>query len=126
MRSLISFAVMFSWAGTIYLYNGNSLIISVIYSLIWGLVGMFLVSYVIYKLLRFQETGNATVWTAIGEDATVYMDIPENGTGKVRVLVSGAISFIDAKGSYGRAIPSGTHVRVVHVLDEKTLEVEAV
>jgi membrane protein implicated in regulation of membrane protease activity len=117
---------MFSWAGTIYLYNGNSLISSVIYSLIWGFVGMFLVSYVIYKLLKFQETGNSTVWTAIGEDATVYMDIPENGTGKVRVLVSGAISFIDAKGSQGRAIPSGTHVRVVHVLDEKTLEVEAV
>jgi membrane protein implicated in regulation of membrane protease activity len=87
---------------------------------------MLAVSYTLRWILRQQEIGNVSVWSAIGEDASVYMNIPEGGTGKVRVKVSGAISFVNARSSDGAALPAGTKVRVVRVVNDNLLEVEAI
>jgi membrane protein implicated in regulation of membrane protease activity len=124
IRSLIAFGTLFSWAGSLYLATGTSAILAILYSVVWGLAAMFAVSYLLYWLLRQQELGNATVWSAIGEEGTVYMDIPEGGLGKIRVLVSGAISFVNARSRDGNPLESGTKVRVVGVLNDTTLEVE--
>lgn len=124
IRSLIAFGTLFSWAGALYLATGTSAILAILYSAAWGLVAMFAVSYLLYWLLRQQELGNATVWSAIGEEGTVYMDIPEGGLGKIRVMVSGAISFVNARSRDGNPLISGTKVRVVGVLNDTTLEVE--
>ena len=54
----------------------------------------------------------------------VYLDIPENGTGRVRVMESGAITYVPARSKDGATIPSKTPVRVLRVIDMTTLEVE--
>jgi membrane protein implicated in regulation of membrane protease activity len=124
LRSMLAFATLFSWAGTLYLMSGVSLIAALIYSVIWGAVAMVIVAYVVYKLVQLQETGNITVWSAIGEEAVVYMNIPEGGVGKIRVMVSGVMSYVNARSKGGNAIPAGTKVRVSAVLDNNMLEVE--
>lgn len=126
IRSVIAFGTLFSWAGTLYLASGTSAILAIVYSAGWGLVAMFAVSYMLYWLLHQQEWGNASVWTAIGEEGTVYMDIPEGGTGKIRVLVSGAISFVNARSRGGNRLAAGTKVRVVGVVNDNTVEVEGI
>lgn len=126
VRSLIAFGMLFSWAGTLYLAGGTSPILAILYSAAWGLAAMFLVSFVLFWLLRQQERGNASVWTAIGEEGTVYMNIPHEGTGKIRVMVSGAISFVNARSRDGSPLLAGTKVRVVGVVDDATLEVEGI
>jgi membrane protein implicated in regulation of membrane protease activity len=126
LRSVLAFATLFSWAGALYLMSGISLLAAMVYSFFWGLVAMALVAYVVYKLVQLQETGTASVWSAIGEEGVVYMNIPDGGAGKIRVMVSGAISYVNARSREGDAIPAGTNVKVVGVLDNNTLEVEAI
>ena len=126
IRSVIAFGTLFSWAGTLYLASGTPAILAIVYSAVWGLIAMFAVAFMLYWLLRQQEWGNASVWTAIGEEGTVYMDIPDQGTGKIRVLVSGAISFVNARSHDGNALAAGTKVRVVGVVNDNTVEVEGI
>jgi membrane protein implicated in regulation of membrane protease activity len=126
VRSVLAFCTLFSWAGTLYLMTGASLALALLYSALWGVTAMFLVSYILYKLLRLQETGNINIWSAIGESATVYMNIPAAGAGKVRVTVSGAVSYVNARSSGGEALLSGAKVKVVGIINENTLEVEPI
>lgn len=126
IRSIIAFGTLFTWAGTLYLAAGTSAILAILYSAVWGLLAMFAVSFAVYWLLRQQELGNASVWTAIGEEGTVYMNIPEGGVGKIRVMVSGAISFVNARTRDGNPLTSGTKVRVVGVVNDNMLEVEGI
>jgi membrane protein implicated in regulation of membrane protease activity len=126
VRSLIAFGTLFSWAGALYMATGTAAILAIVYSAIWGLVAMFAVSYLLYWLLRQQELGNASVWSALGEEGIVYMDIPEGGLGKIRVMVSGAISFVNARTREGNPLTSGAKVRVVGVVNDTTLEVEEI
>jgi membrane protein implicated in regulation of membrane protease activity len=124
VRSLSAFGMLFSWAGSLYLAGGTSPVLAIIYSILWGLVAMFSVSGALYFLLRQQERGNASIWSAIGEEGSVYMNIPEGGVGKIRVMVSGAISFVNARSRDRAALAAGTKVRVVGVVDDTMVEVE--
>lgn len=123
IRSIVAFGTLFSWAGALYLSGGTAPAWAVAYSLLWGLAGMFLVSFLMYGLLRLQETERASLWHVVGEEATVYMNVPKNGEGKVRVLVRGTISFVSARAAHGEPLAAGTRVRVVDVVDEKTVSV---
>lgn len=126
VRSIIAFGTLFSWAGTLYLMGGTNPVWAVLYSILWGLAAMFLVSYLMYGLLRLQETENASLWKTIGEEATVYMNVPENGVGQVRVMLRGTISFVNARSATGETLVAGTRVRVVDVVDEKIVLVTAI
>lgn len=124
VRSIMAFGTLFSWAGTLYLAAGVSVILAIIYSFLWGLAGLFGVSFLLYWLLRMQEVGNVPLWRAVGEEGTVYMDIPAGGTGKVRILCGGTICFVNARSRSGEPLLAGTAVKAVGTLDERTLEVE--
>ncbi len=124
VRSIMAFGTLFTWAATLYLASGTSLILAIFYSALWGLAGLFGVSFLLYWLLRMQEIGNVPLWKAVGEEGTVYMDIPEGGTGKVRILCGRAICFVNARSRSGGALLAGTAIRALGTLDERTLEVD--
>jgi hypothetical protein len=124
VRSIMAFGTLFSWAGALYLAAGTSPILAIFYSVLWGLAGLFTVSFLMYWLLRMQEEGNVPLWKAIGEEGTVYMDIPEGGAGKVRILRGGTICFINARSRSGEPLLAGTKIKAVGTLDERTLEVD--
>jgi hypothetical protein len=124
VRSIMAFGTLFSWAGTLYLAAGVSVILAIVYSFLWGLAGLFAVSFLLYWLLRMQEVGNVPLWRAVGEEGTVYMDIPAGGTGKVRILCGGTICFVNARSRSGEPFLAGTAIKAVGTLDERTLEVD--
>lgn len=126
IRSLVAFGLLFSWSGTLYLMSGIAFIWAVAYSFFWGFAGMLTVSFLIYKLLRLQETGDSTVWSALGEEGTVYMNIPSEGAGKVRIMVNGVLKFVDAHSVAGKPLEQGTKVRAVRIIDDKTVEVDEI
>jgi len=126
VRSVLAFGTLFSWAGTLYLMSGAGVFLALIYSFAWGIAAMFIVSYLVFKLVQLQETGTATVWSAIGEEGVVYLNLPAGGLGKVRVMVSGVISYVNARSRGGESLTAGTKVRVVGVIDNNTIEVEPI
>jgi hypothetical protein len=126
IRSVVAFGVLFGWAGVLYTkYNpeGNPNW-TMLYSILWGLVGMLIVSSIFYFLRRMTETGTPRLSTCVGQRGTVYMDIPAGGTGKVRTVVSNTVSFVGARAASGEALAAGTPVVVKRLLDSSTVEVE--
>ena len=123
IRSFLAFGMLFSWAGALYLTQGHTSTGTLIRALLWGLAGMLVVALFFWMLPRLAEEGTANLDTAIGAVGQVYMDIPERGSGQIRVTVSGATSFIKARTEDGAPLVAGTAVRVVRRLDGRTLEI---
>ena len=125
VRSIIAFCTLFSWAGSLYLQGGTELGTALIYALLWGLVAMFAISGVFSLLHKLTETGNVRLASAVGGRGTVYLDIPEGGTGEARVMVSNAVQVVKARAVAGAALSSGTPVVVTRVLGPAIVEVKA-
>ena len=94
-------------------------------SAIWGLAGMGSVALLLSLLPKLAHTGTKRIASSLGAQGSVYLDIPEDGQGEVRVSVSGVLSFVKARCVDGSPLKSGTPVIVKRILDESTVEVEA-
>ncbi len=123
VRSILAFGMLFSWAGALYLSQGHTQLGAMIRAFLWGAAGMATVAFFFWMLPRLSEEGTASLDTAIGKIAKVYMNIPEGGSGQIRVMVSGTMSYVNAQTEDGRPLVAGTTVRVVRRLDARTLEI---
>lgn len=126
MRSVIAFGMLFGWASALYLDSGLSIEESVLRGLVWGGAGMALVAYFFYKVQQLSESHNRNLSSCIGNEGEVYMDIPEDGAGQIRVMESGAVNYISARSKDGQSIQHSTPVRVLRTLDITTVEVEPI
>ena len=126
LRAILAFCMLFFWAGALYLDSGKSTTISILYATGWGVLAWGVITVLINMLHRLTETGTASISSSVGTTGSVYMDIPSDGLGKVRTVVSGRVSAVDARAAGGTAIPAGTPVRVVRVLDGTTVEVAGI
>ena len=126
IRSLLAFGMLSSWAGALYLQRGASSWLAILYAVLWGSAGMLVVGLFFWLLPRLSEEGTAQLGTAVGRTGQVYMDIPKDGVGQVRILVGNTIKFVKARSVSGEDLPAGTAVRAVKTLDSVTLEVERV
>ncbi len=124
VRSILACFTLFFWAGSLYMANDTALFWSFCYAALWGLVAMFSVALALYLLQRLTFIGTQNIASCVGTRGVVYLDIPADGQGEVRVLVSGAISCVKARSRQGQAISAGTPVRVVRALGAVTIEVE--
>jgi hypothetical protein len=127
IRSVSAFGLLFGWAGVLYARDAdvsNDRVI--LYSFIWGFVGMLGVSGIFYLFQRMTETGTRRLATALGQHGTVYMDIPAGGAGQIKTMVSGTVSFIAARSAGGHILKAGTPVVVKRLLDASTVEVDPI
>ena len=126
VRSILSFFTLFTWAGALYMSRGVSVSLSLAYALAWGIAAMVLVSLLFYMMRRLAETGNIKVSSTVGALGAVYLDIPANGTGEVRVLCSGVMTHFKARVAGGAPLKTGTQVKVARALDGTMIEVAPV
>ena len=89
-----------------------------------GVAMMFAQAKLMFYLLRLQSIGNLDPRRAIGNTGTVYLTIPENDAGKVRIVVQNRLKVMDAVSRNKEKIPTGERVRVVDVTDGNVLVVE--
>ena len=126
IRSVIAFGMLFGWAGALYLDSGYSVEEAVIRGFVWGAAGMVLVAYFFYKVQQLSESHTRNLSSCIGNEGEVYLDIPEDGTGQIRVMESGAVNYVSARSKGGQSIQHKTPVRVLRTLDTTTVEVEPI
>lgn len=124
LRSIITFFTLFAWGNALYLTEGVAAGKAMGISTIWGLAGMLAIAGIFYGLGRMTESGTKDIATAKGKIATVYLDIPAAGFGEIKTTVSGAVEHIKAKSVSGEALPSGTQVRVVTIVNQTLVGVE--
>jgi len=126
VRAILAFFTLFFWAGAMYLDAGKPLTNALILALAWGLAAWVFVAVLIHWLRKLAETGTQQLVTCVGKRGTVYLDIPAEGQGEVRVIVSGVISMVKARAPGGKEIKAGTPVQVVRMLDGSSVEVQPV
>ncbi len=124
LRALLTFLTLFFWAAALYLERG--LPVSRVFgsAALWGLGGMVSVAFLLHILPKLASSGTRNLDTALGSESSVYLDIPENGTGEIRVVVSGSVCYIKARSCDGGAIKAGTPVIARSRIGQTTLVVE--
>ncbi len=89
-----------------------------------GLAGMFTVwlnGLIFAAMLRLQREGTINIKNAVGQQGSVYLSIPEDGTGQVRVVVQGSLKVFDAISGDNLKILTDEKIKVVGVADNRTL-----
>ncbi len=124
IRSLLAFFTLFTWGVSMYMHLGKKETAWALFlGLIWGTVGMLITASIFYFMRRMTETGNARIVSCVGSYGTVYLDIPEDGMGEVRVSVSKVVTYVKARAADGKAIKAGAGIRVERKLSETSVEV---
>ncbi len=128
IRNFIIFFTVFGWTGIALLNSGVSNTVTVILSVLLGLVVMFIVAGIFYFMSHMTGSGNINIRNAIGNIGEVYLTIPpkRTGTGKVQMKIQGAIREINVMTDDNKKIPTGESVRVVNVINDSVLLVERV
>ena len=101
LRSVITFFTLFSWGGALYLNNRLPVGKSMGYAVLWGLGGMFAIAMLLHWMRQMTETGTKDIHSSVGAVGSVYLDIPADNLGEVRVPVSGVVSYVKARAPEG-------------------------
>lgn len=124
VRSIVSFFTLFCWGAALYLNRGDTPVRALGCAMVWGLVGMALVSLILWGMRRLASTGNLRLESCVGTEGAVYVNIPANGVGEVRVEVGGVVSHVKARAAEGQELKAGAAVRVTRKLAANTVVVE--
>lgn len=123
LQSIAGFFTMFGLVGLGLLQIKAAAIWSLLGALLAGLVTAWATAMIFYQMRRLQSQGNLVIQDAVGQVGTVYLTIPETGSGVVSVAVKGTLRSLDAVSENGQRIPTGSIVRVVSITAGKILVV---
>ncbi len=76
------------------------------------------------KAGKLQSSGNINLQNAIGQEGTVYLNIPATGTGKARVTVQDHLKIFDAVSQGEVELNTGVPIKVVSIVSNNILVVE--
>jgi len=123
IQSIAGFFTMFGLVGLGLLQINTSNIWSLLGALAAGVFTAWCTGMIFLALRRLQSEGTLVIGNAIGQTGTVYLTIPETGSGSVNVTVQGSLRTLDAISQDGNRIPTGSIIKVVGVTAGKILVV---
>ena len=127
LRNLINFLLGFSWAGISFYNSIQSKLLLILISLVIGIGFVYLFFIIIRQVQKLAEDNSFRIANTLHKSAEVYLTIPENksGKGKIMISVNGAFHELDAM-TENEKIPSGSVVKVVRIESENILIVEKI
>ncbi|MCQ2136745.1 MAG: hypothetical protein MJY67_07490 [Bacteroidales bacterium] len=126
-RNLVNFLIGFGWSAILLKDKISSIALLAFVALLIGVALVVLVMYLFKWLYSMQASGNINVRKdALGCLGSVYLTIPgeRSGEGKVQITINNSVREYGAV-TDGEALPTGAQIRVVEVISENTLLVEA-
>jgi hypothetical protein len=126
VRGIIAFFTFFGWSGVVLLEEGSTLFWTLAFALFSGLLGMFVVAYLLFWFSKLGKAANVDIHEAMYKVGEVYLTIPpnRNGQGKIHISLGNSLREMDAISEYFDAIPTGSKVRVIEIIDSELLVVE--
>ena len=126
LRSVIAFFTFFSWTGVLMIKNGASLLAILVGSTFSGLLAFGIVAYLLYLFTKFNQSGTVDMEQALFQKGEVYLTVPggKEGMGKVQIQLGQNLKELRAI-TDGDALPTGSKIRVIEVLEDNLLVVEA-
>ncbi|ABQ03893.1 NfeD family protein [Flavobacterium johnsoniae] len=117
LRNLINFLLGFSWTGiSFYSTIGEHTWFLIILSLVVGVLFVLLFFFVIKQVQKLAEDNSFKITNTLNKTAEVYLTIPENKTGKGKIMISVNGSFHELEAMTEQSkIPSGAAVKVIKI-----------
>lgn len=123
MQSILAFFMGFGWLGLAARMEWNlGYFLSTVLAFMFGVGLMFFTAFLMSQVYRLNAVRQRNLYQTLGDDAKVYLTIPEEGKGKVQAVVDGSLRVMDAVSKSGR-IEQFKNVEVVGVEDPSTLVV---
>jgi hypothetical protein len=88
-----------------------------------GLVAVVIITKLLAALLKLQSSGTINLKNAIGQDGTVYLNIPAEGTGKVQVEIQERLMVLEAVSADKTDLKTDDKVKVIELVSGRTLSV---
>lgn len=129
LNSLTAFFMMFGWSGlTSYIQFELGAAISIVIAFVVGILAMLFVAWLFKMAMKLTSKGaDFKISDTIGLTGSVYQQIPTEGLGKVNVsMPNGMLRELDSISEDKVAIESFKTVKVVRVVDTKTIAVRLV
>jgi membrane-bound ClpP family serine protease len=117
LRNLINFLLGFSWTGiSFYSTIGEQPWFLITLAFVVGVLFVLLFFFVIKQVQKLAEDNSFKITNTLDKTAEVYLTIPENKTGKGKIMISvnGAFHELEAMTENNR-IPSGSAVKVIKI-----------
>tara|TARA_B100000963_G_C22458948_1_gene594735 strand:- start:326 stop:901 length:576 start_codon:yes stop_codon:yes gene_type:complete len=126
IRGIGSFFTGFGWTGASVLDSGGSMTLAIAAATIVGLLVLFGFVSMMRWLQSLREEGNINYENAIGQVGSVYVPIPPNreGLGQIEVKVQSRVSTVRAISDHPERLENRVAVRVMELVDDRTLLVE--
>ena len=122
---LTAFFMLFGITGlTLRLEQESTPLIATGAGFVVGVFTMWLVAQLLRAVYRLKSSGNVEMANAIGQEGRVYLTIPAGGRGQVEVAIQSRLKVVDAVAEHPIEMKTGTHVRVVRVIEANVLVVE--
>lgn len=118
LRNLINFLLGFSWTGISFYETISNSFLLIFISLVVGILFVYLFFIIINQVQKLAEDNSFKISDTLHKTADVYLTIPENksGKGKIMISVKGAFHELDAM-TENEKIPSGKVVKVTRIED---------
>ena len=125
-KNLMGFLTIFGWSGIACLEEGLSKPVTIIISVVCGLLMMFAMASLFYYLAKLQSSGTLKLKNALNQIGEVYLTIGANRSkiGKVSITVQGTLRELEALTDTERDLTQGNVVKVKEVTDNGILIVE--
>lgn len=127
LKNLIGFFTIFGWTGIACIGEGVSKPITILISLIAGMIMMTIMAAMFHFMKKLTDSGTLNYRNAIGATGEVYLTIGENRSrmGKVSVRVQGTLRELEALSDSFTELKSGTIIKVVDVTSNGVLIVDS-
>lgn len=119
LKNLMGFFTIFGWSGIACIQNELSTALTVIISVVCGLLMMWAMASLFYYLAKLQSSGTLKLSNAVNQIGEVYLTIGANRSriGKVSVNVQGTLRELQALTDEDRDLVQGNVVKVHEVTD---------
>lgn len=127
LRNLINFLLGFSWTGISFYTSISNPILLVAIAVAVGSLFVYLFFLIIRQIQKLAEDNSFKISNTLNKTADVYLTIPENksGKGKIMISVNGAFHELEAMTENGK-IESGSVVKVIRIESNNILIVEKI
>jgi hypothetical protein len=126
LQGITGFFLMFGLVGLAMSRGGVREIWTVFGGFAAGVFTMLVIAKIIFEMQRLKSDGTLRMENAVGEEGRVYLTIPEDGSGKVSIVIQGGLRELEAVSANKERISTGETVRVLRVVSNRILVVERV
>ncbi|CAM3129397.1 hypothetical protein [Rariglobus hedericola] len=126
IKPLTGFFLGFGWAGGLALDNGLGLFAATVIAIVSGGILMGIIVAMFRAIQSMRSDGTVRIDDALNATGTVYITLPpsKGSGGQVVVSFHGRQETFAALNVTDRAIPSGERVKVIQIVDPRTVLVE--